>query len=162
LGGTDSGKVHPYVEETSRHDHFHDSVDDINQSVEDAKEGFANDGLAKPHKSNTWIKKLPEDVRQEYYRIKMFREVNPHIDAPIEKHLQMIGSQHNTIVQKEYANPVEPSSDEEDVNDKQQEWDGREARTGNFNKHLWMKSYALKFEIPTSHVLDARIFATEK
>lgn len=32
-------------------------------------------------------------------------------------------------------------------------------KTAEFNKELWMRSYAIKFEIPACYVLDARVFA---
>lgn len=58
-----------------------------------------------------------ESLREEYYRVKSFREVNMHIDAPCERHIKMIGSKHNRVKDAHFENQNHSSSDEEDVND---------------------------------------------
>jgi hypothetical protein len=56
------------------------------------------------------------------------------------------------------------SSDSDEIDDTidDKTLDGRESRFANFNKKLWMNSYSQKFELPTSHVLNARTFAHGK
>ena len=107
---------------------------------------------------------MNDEEKHEYYEAKSFREVNPPVDAPINQHLKMIGARHNTKTRFVRRDPFVESSDEEDVtafmNDHVllPESEGRHIRYSNFNKRLWMKTYSLRFEIPTSHVLDARTF----
>ena len=94
-----------------------------------------------------------------YYRTRSFRPVNLQVDAPVSRQIKMVGHHHNTIASREYVDPFAESSDDEDVDGNMaKQIDGFEPRTANFNKRLWMKSYAHRFEIPTSHVLNARTF----
>lgn len=62
---------------------------------------------------------MPPEAKHEYYRIKSFREVNPLVDAKVEKHMEMVGKHHNNNAMNLHKDRYEASSDEEDVDDKQ-------------------------------------------
>ena len=49
---------------------------------------------------------MTEEMKLAYYRVKSFREVNPLVDAPVEKHLQMVGSKYNVYQRLQYENEL--------------------------------------------------------
>jgi hypothetical protein len=109
------------------------------------------------------VQKLSATEKLDYYQTKSFREVNPLVDAPLTYHPSMVGHRHNQRLDHPKRNPYQDSSDEEDAGDDlthDRMVHDDDTRLANFNKQLWMKTYSLRFEIPTTHVLNARTFTS--
>ena len=51
------------------------------------------------------------------------------------------------------------SDEEEDFDKIATESDGHEQRTAHFNKMMYLRSFGIRFELPTAHIIDAAVFA---
>lgn len=106
---------------------------------------------------------MKKEDRLTYYKTKMIRSVDMQVDAPAKDHLKLVGVRHNhshTHLCHDDAQDVQESSDS-DVDDKgdlAKASVGREKRSAHFNQVMYLKNYCIKFEIPTAHVLNSRVF----
>jgi hypothetical protein len=126
---------------------------------------------------------LSKDELMDYLHMKCLNEVTLPIDAMQKKHLSMIGAHHNItgtsfadaegLVDEEENKPVideeangidsdsERDFDETDENGIAWNSNGHELRTAHFNKMMYLKSFGIRFELPTAHIIDAAVFARD-
>ena len=61
--------------------------------------------------------------------------------------------------QKDHALDSDSDAEPEDFENIAAKSDGHEPRTAHFNKMMYLRSFGIRFELPTAHIIDAAVFA---
>lgn len=145
----------------------------------------ADEFLADRGRAQRFKEALNKEELLDYLHMKCINEVNMPIDAIQKKHLRMIGAQHNAENaisaddgglggdEDEPGNDelednkcIDSDSDDDSGNEENfaeiaRKSTGHEQRTAHFNKMMYLKSFGVRFELPTAHIIDAAVFARE-